>query len=77
MARWIIVRQSRGNEGTRLVYENMVTREKHDLGGVDSTVPDDMVVDWVFNHAEHLNRGDFIQLSNGRLLQFARNKGDA
>lgn len=77
MARWIIVRDHRGKEGLRLVYQNLLTLKKYDLGGIDSTLPDDMVVDWVFNYAEHLEPGDWFSLSDGRLLQFSRQRGAA
>jgi hypothetical protein len=78
MARWSIVReQGRGAGKVRLVYQNLFTLQQEELGQLMSDVPDAWVVDWIFQHADHLHPGDLIQLSSGRMLHFSHERGAA
>ena len=77
MAKWEILRQGDGPGQLRLVYHNLNTSEIFDCGCLDGQVPDAWVVDWIFNHAEHLTPGDMLQLSNGQTLHYSRTRGQS
>ncbi len=70
MARWSIVREGRGAGKLVLKYKNLMTEEEVECGRLMSDVPDAWVLDWIFAHAEHLHSGDFIEMSNGRVLHY-------
>lgn len=71
MARWTIVREGRGAGKLVLKYQNLATKEEAECGRLMSDVPDAWVVDWIFQHAEHLHSGDLIELSNGKVLHYS------
>lgn len=64
MARWLIQRTGRGNDGTAVFYDNLITKLRYPLGTLSSDVPDDMIVEWIFRHGKPAD-GDVIKLSDG------------
>lgn len=69
MAMWVIIRDQAGRY-VRLVYHNLVQNQRYQLGEMAAHWPDQTVVDWIFENAEQLTPGDFIRLSNGKILQW-------
>lgn len=68
MAKWIIQRW--GDEGTGLVYRNLIQGADYDLGRVDPAWDDNSLLTWILDHAENLNVGDLFILSDGSVQQF-------
>jgi hypothetical protein len=69
MARWLIQRTARGNDGITVFYDNLVTKMRYELGKLSSDVPDSMIVDWIFAYGDPAY-GDAIVLSDGTFLTF-------
>lgn len=74
MASWIVVREGKGREAVTVYYLNHVTNMRYVLGKLDSCVPDQMVLDWIFNHGDPAY-GDRIQLSDGNAFHFRAPEG--
>lgn len=74
MARWLIVREGKGNEAVAVFYDNLVTGMRYPLGKLSSDVPDTMVLEWIFKHGGPAY-GDRIVLSDGVNLVYKRPEG--
>lgn len=70
MAMWLILRDGEGREAVTLVYHNLIQDRKYNLGKCSSDWDDASVLQWIFDNAENLTPGDFIRLSNGRVLHW-------
>jgi hypothetical protein len=70
MAMWIIIRDGKGRDAVRLVYHNLIQDRQYPLGSCSSDWDDDSVLQWIFDNAENLTPGDFIKMSNGRMLHW-------
>jgi hypothetical protein len=77
MGRWRVERRQSGREGLRLYYKNLITGAEYHLGSISTDWPDASVVDWIFQNADDVTAGDWILLSDGTLLQYARWRGEA
>jgi len=67
MGMWIIIRDF---EQVQLVYRNLIQDREYDLGSMSSIWSDDSVVQWIFDNSQQLTSGDFIKLSDGRMLHW-------
>ncbi len=74
MARWLILREGKGAEGTVVFYDNLVTGKRHTLGKLSSDVPDTMILEWIFKHGGP-GYGDNICLSDGTQFVFQAREG--
>jgi hypothetical protein len=70
----LIVREARGNEGTAVFYDNLVTGMRYPLGRLSSDVPDQMIVDWIFKFGGPAY-GDRIRLSDGSQFFYKKSEG--
>lgn len=66
MACWLIIRDERG---AHVLYENLLTGQKHECGTVEVPITDQELVDWIFTEGSP-SYGDIIRLSDGTSFHY-------
>lgn len=71
MARWVVF-----FDGTvlTLMYENVLSGVRENLGSMNRPVPDEMITSWIVDKGQP-TPGDLLVLGSGKVLQFFADNG--
>lgn len=72
MAKWVLYERNDGNLGFLYKAEG---QESQDLGIMQPSTPEDMIMDWVMNNGAQA--GDLVLFSSGRVAQIMDEIGEA